>query len=104
MRADVLVGQLFDERAASYARGENPIRRILSEPERTRMTCRGSWTAFLRLAPRHEPDEETLALARAWISGASPLVELRVRRGVRREEVVEASHEGVQARAGGGRR
>ena len=45
---------------------------------------------FLRLAPRNEPAEETLLLARAWISGASPLVELRASRGVRREEVVEA--------------
>jgi hypothetical protein len=45
---------------------------------------------FLRLAPRHEPDEETQVLARAWVSGASPLVELRASRGVRRDEVVEA--------------
>ena len=91
MRADVLVGQLFDEWAASYARGENPD--PLSYLERAGLHADDLsrlMDGFLRLAPRNEPSEETLVLARAWISGASPLVELRASRGVRREEVVEA--------------
>jgi hypothetical protein len=91
VRADVLVNQLFDEWAASYARGENPD--PLSYLERAGMHADDLsrlMDGFLRLAPRNEPAEETLALARAWIGGASPLVELRASRGVRREEVVEA--------------
>ncbi|MEO9176543.1 MAG: hypothetical protein ABI317_13595, partial [Gaiellales bacterium] len=46
--------------------------------------------AFLVLVPASAPSEETLLLARAWVSGASPLVELRASRGVRREQVVDA--------------
>ena len=46
--------------------------------------------AFLQMAPVGEPSEETLLLARAWVRGASPLVELRVSHGVRRDAVVDA--------------
>ena len=91
MRADVLVSQLFDEWAASYARGENPD--PLAYLERAGMHAEDLsrlMDGFLRLAPRNEPDEETLVLAQAWVSGASPLVELRASRGVRRDDVVEA--------------
>ena len=91
MRADALVNQLFDEWAASYGRGENPD--PLTYLERAGMHAdelSELMDGFLRLAPRSQPAEETLLLARAWISGASPLVELRASRGVRREEVVEA--------------
>ena len=45
---------------------------------------------FLQLAPRGAPTEETLLLARAWVRGASPLVELRASRGVRRDQIVDA--------------
>jgi hypothetical protein len=91
VRPDVLVNQLFDEWAASYGRGENPD--PLSFLERAGAHAddlSGLMDGFLRIAPRNQPAEETLLLARAWISGASPLVELRASRGVRREEVVEA--------------
>ena len=91
MRADVLVDQLFDEWAASYGRGENPD--PLPYLERAGSHADDLSEAHGRLspaAPRNEPTEETLVLARAWVSGASPLVELRASRGVRREEVLEA--------------
>ena len=91
MRADVLVNQLFDEWAARYARGENPDPREYLE--RAGMHADDLSTlmeGYLRATPRNEPSEETLMLARAWFSGASPLVELRASRGVRRDEVVAA--------------
>ena len=91
MRPDVLIEQLFDEWAASYSRGESPD--PLQYLERAGVHADDLSTlmdGFLRLAPRHEPAEETLVLARAWVSGASPLVALRASRGIRRDEVVEA--------------
>lgn len=91
MRANDLVDQLFDEWAASYARAEKPdplgyLDRAGVHADALAKLMDG----FLRHAPRNEPAEESLVLARAWISGASPLVELRASRGIRREEVVEA--------------
>ena len=44
---------------------------------------------FLQWADVPEPDEDAVALAQAWIDGEAPLVALRVRRGVRRSEIVE---------------
>ena len=91
MRPDVLVEQLFDEWAASYGRGENPDPLSYLERAGTHADDLSRlMDGFLRLAPRNEPAEETLVLARAWVSGASPLVALRASRGIRRDEIVEA--------------
>jgi hypothetical protein len=85
------VSQLFDEWAASYARGESPDplaylqRAGVHADELSRLM-----DGFIRAAPRAQADEETVALTRAWISGASPLVELRASRGIKREDVVDA--------------
>ena len=46
--------------------------------------------AFLLWAEAPEPDEDAVAIAQAWLEGEAPLVALRVRRGVRREDVVDA--------------
>ena len=54
MRADALVGQLFDEWAASYSRGENPD--PLSYLERAGVHADDLSTlmdGYLRLAPRN---------------------------------------------------
>ena len=82
---------LFDEWAASYARGENPdplayLERAGGQADELGRLMDG----FLRAVPRAEPDAETVALARAWVSGASPLVELRASRGLKRDDVVDA--------------
>jgi hypothetical protein len=45
---------------------------------------------FLASAPPGEPDPELVADFTAWAAGEPPLLALRVRRGVRREEVVAA--------------
>jgi hypothetical protein len=89
--AEAVVHELFDEWAASYVRGESPdplafIKRAGSQGD----ALAELMDAFLEIAPVGEPSEETLLLARAWVSGASPLVALRVSRGVRREQVVDA--------------
>jgi len=46
--------------------------------------------AFLQAAPPPPPAEETVATMEAWAAGESPLLALRVRRGLRRAQVVEA--------------
>jgi hypothetical protein len=89
--ADAVINQLFDEWAARYARGESPdplsyLERAGAHADELARLMDG----FLRLAPRSAPSDETLLLARAWVSGASPLVELRASRGIRREQVVDA--------------
>jgi hypothetical protein len=89
--AEALVNQLFDEWAASYARDENPDPLAYLERAGTHADELAElMDAFLVLVPANAPSEETLLLARAWVSGASPLVELRASRGVRREQVVDA--------------
>ena len=90
MQAD-LVSRLFDEWAASYARGERPDPReylTRAGADADELGC--LMESWLLASPRAEPDDESVALARAWVSGASPLVELRARHGVKRNEVVDA--------------
>jgi hypothetical protein len=82
---------LFDEWAARLARGEHPDpREYLERAGEGNEELSRLMEVFLRAAPRAEPDEETVDLVRAWIAGASPLAELRARRGVRRDDVVAA--------------
>jgi hypothetical protein len=51
---------------------------------------------FLQWAPSPAPDEVTVALMEAWLAGEPPLLELRIKRGLRVEEVtrhlLEAFH------------
>jgi hypothetical protein len=85
------VMELFDEWAASLARGEQP------DPQAYLERARGGadelarlMEAFLEAAPRPEPSEEAVVAMRAWLEGDSPLVALRTRRGLRRDDVVGA--------------
>ena len=89
MQADVHA--LFDDWAARVARGEAPDPLAYLEragPARDELAS--LMDAYLQAAPRPEPDAETVELARAWVAGASPLAELRARRGLRRDDVVDA--------------
>lgn len=82
---------LFDEWAQRYRRGEGPdLREYLDRAGSERDAFAGLVDRFLQAAPAPEPAEERVALARAWAEGAPPLLELRVVRGVRRDEVVDA--------------
>src|SRR4051812_46158679 len=85
------VGALFDEYAAAYARGEEPnLREYLAKAGDGADELARLVEAFVAAAPAAEPSDEHVSLARAWAEGQSPLLEVRTRRGVRREEVVEA--------------
>ena len=82
---------LLDEFAARFARGEHPdprdyLRRAGEEADELAELI----DAFLVAAGPPSPDAETVALMEAWIAGEPPLLELRRRRGHRREAVVEA--------------
>jgi hypothetical protein len=83
--------ELFDEYAAAYSRGERPqareylARAGLKADELARLI-----DEFLQLAPAAEPDEETMTIVGALVEGHPPLLELRVQRGLRRAQVVDA--------------
>src|SRR5512133_3597017 len=85
------VADLFAEYADAYARGEHPraeeylARAGGQADELARLLER-----FVRAAPAREPDAATLALTEAALTGEPPLLLLRTRRGLRRDEVVDA--------------
>jgi hypothetical protein len=85
------VADLFAEYADAYARGEHPraeeylARAGGQADELARLLER-----FVRAAPASEPDAATLALTEAALTGEPPLLVLRTRRGLRRDEVVDA--------------
>ena len=82
--------QLFEEYVNRYAAGERPdVRDYLIRAGEGRDELAGLVSRFLQWADAPEPDEDLVALAQAWIEGEAPLVALRVRRGLRREQVVE---------------
>jgi hypothetical protein len=87
--ADVVT--LFEEYAAAYSRGDRPraqdyLERAGPAADELAKLIDG----WLRAVPVPEPDEETTALVGAWAAGEPPLVQLRSRRGVRVDDVVDA--------------
>ncbi|HXV57729.1 MAG TPA: hypothetical protein VD704_07670 [Gaiellaceae bacterium] len=82
---------LFDEYAARWARGEAPdAREYLARAGPAAGELADLLDRFLASAPPGEPDPELAASFAAWAAGEPPLLVLRVRRGVRREAIVEA--------------
>jgi hypothetical protein len=85
------VFSLFDDYAARFARGERP------EP-RAYLTRAGAGAGelaqlidgYLTRATPSPPSEDTVALTTAALRGRSPLLEARARRGLTRDEVVDA--------------
>jgi hypothetical protein len=80
---------LFDEYAIRYARGEQPdpvayFERAGDNADALAQILDG----FLQWAPPPTPDEIALTLMQAWLTGEPPLRELRVKRGLRVEDVV----------------
>ena len=85
------VSRLFDEYAVRYRRGERPdAREYLERGGAGAAELAGLIDAFLARAPVAQPDEDTVALMEAWLADEPPLLALRVRRGLRREAVVDA--------------
>jgi len=83
--------ELFDEYAAAYARGERPrAREYLARAGPQADELAGLIDEFLQRSPAAEPDEETMTIVGALVEGHPPLLELRVQRGLRRAQVVDA--------------
>jgi len=80
---------LFEEYVGRYAAGERPdLRAYLDRAGDDRDELARLASGFLQWADAPEPDEDAVAIMQAWIDGEAPLVALRVRRGIRREQVV----------------
>jgi hypothetical protein len=85
------VSRLFDDWAASLARGEQPDpQEYLERAGGEAAELERMMDAFLVAAPRREPDADAVAAMRAWADYESPLAALRAARGVRRDDVVDA--------------
>lgn len=81
---------LFDEYVASLERGEGPdLRAYLVRAGEDAEELASLVDMWLQVAPVPEPDEEAVALAAAWIEGEPPLLELRRRRQLTRDRVVD---------------
>jgi hypothetical protein len=86
-----LVLQLFEEYVGAFAAGERPdLRAYLEQAGEGREELAALVDAFLVWAEPADPDEDAVAVAQAWLEGEAPLVALRVRRGIRRDDVVDA--------------
>jgi hypothetical protein len=84
------VDELFDEFAARWARGEWPdVNKYLERADAARDELAALLDAFLAHAAPPEPDEDTVAAFAAWRRGEGPLLELRRRRGLRVDDVVD---------------
>jgi hypothetical protein len=83
--------ELFEEYAARFTAGEAPdLREYLARAGEGRDELATLVARFLEWADAPEPGEDAVLVAQAWIEGEAPLLALRVRRGLRREDVVEA--------------
>jgi hypothetical protein len=85
------VFSLFDDYAARFARGERPeTRSYLARAGAGAGELAQLIDGYLARATPPPPSEDAVALTTASLRGRSPLVEARERRGLRREEVVDA--------------
>jgi hypothetical protein len=83
--------ELFEEYIDKFAAGKQPdLREYMERAGEGRDELAALVSRFLQWAEAPEPDEDAVAVAQAWIEGEAPLVALRVRRGLRREDVVNA--------------
>ena len=82
---------LFDDFAARFARGESPdVRTYLERAGEGRDELADLIDAFLARAEPGEPDEEAVAVMRAFVDDRPPLLELRTRLGIRVDEIVNS--------------
>jgi len=85
------VGQLFDEYAVRFRRGERPdLREYLGRAGPAAEELAALVDAFLQAVPPPDPDEASVARWRAAVAGEPPLLELRRQRRLRRADVVES--------------
>ena len=89
MGEDVL--DLLEEFARRFAAGERPdAREYLARADEGAPRLAALLERFAVSAAPPDPDEDQVAALRAWLGGEPPLLELRRRRGLRREAVVDA--------------
>src|SRR5687768_2294821 len=82
--------ELFDEYASAYARGERPVaEEYLARAAGEANELAGLIDGFLARAPVRAPTDDAIALSTAWLEDEPPLLALRKRRGVGRDEVVD---------------
>jgi hypothetical protein len=85
------IDQLFAEYAAAYARGERPqAREFLARAGGRVDELADLIDAFLARVPAPAPDKQTVELFEAWQASESPLLRLRMARGLTRDAVVAA--------------
>ena len=85
------VMRLFDDFAARFARGERPdAREYLAQARDGADELAALIDRFLETVPPPPPDEDALVAVEAWLAGEPPLLELRKRRGVKVDGVVDA--------------
>jgi hypothetical protein len=87
MAEDVV--KLFEEYAVRVARGERPdVREYLDRAGAEREELARMLDRLIASRPAQEPDPDTVALFKAWLGGEPTLLELRRRRGLRRNDIV----------------
>ena len=82
---------LFDDWAARFGRGERPdLRDYLTRAGDGRDELAALADAWLSRVEPPEPDDDAVVVAAAWIEGVPPIAELRRRRGLSLDQVVDA--------------
>jgi hypothetical protein len=82
---------LFDEYVAAYARGERPsAEEYLARAGKESDELAALIERFLQAAPTPSPTDTDVELFEGWLAGESPLMRLRVTRGLTRDRMVEA--------------
>ena len=82
---------LLDDFAARFARGERPdARAYLMRAGEGAEELGTLIERYLERAAPLSPGEDAVLLAQAWLDGQPPLLELRTRRGFKRDQVVDA--------------
>ena len=85
------VMRLFDDFAARFARGERPdAREYLAQARDGADELAALIDRFLETVPPPPPDEDALVAVEAWLRGKPPLLEIRARRGLKVDSVVDA--------------
>lgn len=83
--------RLFEEYAVRVAQGERPdVCALLERAGPERADLARLLDRFLATRPASEPDPDTLAAFKGLVEGRSPLHELRLRRGLKVDDVVFA--------------
>jgi hypothetical protein len=82
--------ELLDEFVVRYRRGEEPdLSEYLARAGEQADDLARLADRLLQALPPPQPSEASVVLAHAWVAGQPPLLELRVKRGLKREDVVD---------------